>query len=223
MTPLPCTYWSDPLCIWAFVGQRHLDTICTELQGALVVQQRIVPVFGSIAWRFSDGPWAQGGVHARVQATAEIAARFGCSNVDGRGWVLDCPASSWPAAAAVKAAYALVHGEHVTTAQADAFSWALRCAFFEDNLNIARREVQLHVAEHVGLPRAPLQNMLDSGQAMSLLWEDWNEKERLRVRGSPTWSFEDGREMLYGNVSLDVVRALIAQLRAGIDSGRTNC
>ena len=48
------SYWSDPLCIWAYVAQDKLDRTLREWGEKLDVSYRIVPVFGSLPWRFVD-------------------------------------------------------------------------------------------------------------------------------------------------------------------------
>ncbi len=61
MNTLPVTYWSDPLCIWAFVAQKKLDAIVSEFGDRVHIDYRVVPVFGSVGWRFREGPWKKPG------------------------------------------------------------------------------------------------------------------------------------------------------------------
>ena len=66
-------YWSDPLCVWAFVAQPKLDRILAESGEHLEVRHHVVPVFGSIPQRFREGSWADQGVEGRVAATRRVA------------------------------------------------------------------------------------------------------------------------------------------------------
>ena len=63
---LKFSYWSDPLCIWALVAQEKLERVLAELGEHVRVDYRIVPVFGSVPWRFNEGPWAKDGVEGRL-------------------------------------------------------------------------------------------------------------------------------------------------------------
>jgi hypothetical protein len=80
------SYWADPLCIWALVAQAKLDRILEDLGAQLEVDYRIVPVFGSVPWRFSKGPWAVEGIDGRVVATRRIAEQSGRTDVSGECW-----------------------------------------------------------------------------------------------------------------------------------------
>ena len=107
---LQFSYWSDPLCIWALVAQQKLDSVLGELGDHVRVDYRIVPVFGSVPWRFAAGPWAKDGVDGRVAAPRRIAEEGGRSDVSGECWRRAMPASSWAPAAAIKAVFAFGDG-----------------------------------------------------------------------------------------------------------------
>lgn len=217
---LKFSYWSDPLCIWAMVAQPKLDRILGELGAHVRVDYRIVPVFGSVPWRFAQGPWAKDGVEGRVAATRRIAEQGGCPEVSGECWRKVTPASSWAPAAAIKAVFALEErGEEA----GPAYQRALRERFFLGEANIALRSVQLEVAETQGLPRAPIEARLDDGSALAAVCEDHAEKERLRLQGSPTYVFDGGRAMLYGNFDYGILRATIEELVRGAGPGGSAC
>ena len=216
---LPVTYWSDPLCIWAYVGQARLDAMLREFGDLVEIRHRVVPVFGSVPWRFAEGSWAEKGPAGRVEATRAVAERFGHTEVDGRVWELDPPASSWAPSAAVKAVFVMADRGEVSQEAARCYQWEIRRALFAHNRNVARRSVQLEVAEQQEVPRAPLEEMLDDGSAVAMVWRDHHDRETAQVKGSPTYVFDGGREMLYGNVPLTVIRATVEAVREGIFGG----
>lgn len=220
---LTFTYWSDPLCIWAFVAEDKLARILHEWGPRVEVRHRVVPVFGSVSWRFTKGPWAAAGPQGRVEATARIAREHGFSTVDGRVWVEDPPASSWSPGAAIKAAFMAEHAGEIQTGTAAAFQWAMREAFFLTNRNIARRPVQLEVAESLHIDRHSLERRLDDGTAYAALWEDDNDRLETRVQGSPTYVFDAGRAMLYGNFPFGVLHATVQELAHGLGLGGSAC
>lgn len=216
-------YWSDPLCVWAFVAQRKLDALLERHGDVLAVDYRVVPVFGSVPERLTRGAWAAGGVEGRVAATAKIAAEHGHPEVTGALWRDDPPASSWACGAAVKAAAAAEAAGEIPPGAFPAYLWRLRVAAFVEDRNIARREVQLAVAEAEGLPRAPIERRLDDGSALAALFEDHQERERIGIQGSPTYVFDGGRAMLYGNFDEGILTATVEKLVAGLQAGGSAC
>ena len=220
---LSFSYWSDPLCIWAFVAQSKLDRILAEVGDRLTIDYRVVPVFGSVAWRFEQGPWAKEGIEGRVSATRTAAEKAGRSDVSGECWRKAMPSSSWAPSAAIKAVFALAREGSVAKDAAPAYQRALRESFFVRDANIALRQVQLEVAEELGLRRGPIEARLDDGSALAAVCEDHAEKERLHIQGSPTYVFDGGRAMLYGNFEFGILRGTIEELLRGIVPGCSAC
>jgi len=216
---LAFSYWSDPLCVWALVAQTKLDRILEEVGDRLTIDYRIVPVFGSVPWRFERGPWAEGGIGGRVAATRRIAEQGGRSDVSGECWSRSMPSSSWAPAAAIKAVFALAREGSVSRDSGPTYQRTLRERFFVRDANIALRHVQLEVAEELGLHRGPIEARLDDGSALAAVCEDHAEKERLHIQGSPTYVFDDGRAMLYGNFDYAILHATIEELLRGVDPG----
>ena len=95
--------------------------------------------------------------------------------------------------------------------------------FFVENRNIARREVQLEVAEELRLPADRVAARLDDGSALAAVWEDFEQKEALRIQGSPTYVFDGGRAMLYGNFAYGILRATVEELVRGVNPGGSPC
>ena len=215
------SYWSDPLCIWALVAQRKLERVLEEITDRVRVDYRIVPVFGSVPWRFAHGPWAKEGVEGRVAATKRIAEAGGRSDVSGECWVRAAPATSWAPAAAIKAVFALEdrEGEQV----GPTYQRLLRERFFVREENIALRRVQLELAEEMKLSVALVEARLDDGSALAAVCEDHAEKERLRIQGSPTYVFDGGRAMLYGNFDYGILKSTVEELLRGIGPGGSAC
>lgn len=220
---IPFSYWSDPLCVWAFIAQDKLDQILRQRGDLLSVDYRIIPVFGSIPHRFRVGAWAESGPEGRAAATRRVAAMRGHGSVTGQVWLDDPPASSWPVGMAIKAAMALEADGQADAGSGAAYQWQLRRSFFEDNRNVARRSVMLEIAESLALPVPALEAMLDDGRAMAMLWEDHLERERLKLRGSPTYVFDGGRAQLYGNFNYAILDTTISELARGLEAGCSAC
>jgi predicted DsbA family dithiol-disulfide isomerase len=216
-------YWSDPLCIWAFVAQDRLDRVLHDFAGKLDVDYHVVPVFGSVPWRFERGPWAAGGVAARVEATRKIAHEHGHPEVDGECWRGDCPASSWSPGMAIEAVAAMVASGEAPPDAFTRYQWEVRRRFFVERDNVARRAVQLAIARDLDIPVAGLESRLDDGSALAALWEDHREVESQRIEGSPTYVFDNGRAKLYGNFPFGVLHATVEELTGGLALGSSSC
>lgn len=216
-------YWSDPLCIWAYVAQPRLDRVLAHHGDSLDVRYHIVPVFGSLPWRFREGPWSAGGVAGRVAATARVAAQFGHDGITGAVWRDDCPASSWAPGIAIKSVFALEARGDAPEGSGAAYQWALRRAFFEDNRNVARRSVQFEVAEALSVSRSAIEALRDDGTGLALLWEDDQRRTETRIQGSPTYVFDGGRARLYGNFKERVLRSTIDELLDDLAGGASAC
>ncbi|MCP4504288.1 MAG: hypothetical protein GY822_30585 [Deltaproteobacteria bacterium] len=222
--PLPFTYWSDPLCIWAYVGQPKLDAVIEKHGQNIAVRHRIVPVFTSIPRRFSEGgTWAKAGPSGRRKTTADVAQKFGFDNVTGAVWESDAPSSSVPAGAAFHAVALLEEREEASIGAAALYLEKLRERFFVDDKNIARRVEQCALAEEMKTPMAAFEAALDDGSALTRLLEDLEDKTSSFIRGSPTWVFDDGRTLLYGNVASSVVHGTIDELLRGHHTGCSWC
>ena len=213
MTAAPNTlafsYWTDPLCIWAFVARTKLDQLRTNSDAELHVSHRIVPVFGSVVQRFRDGSWAEAGPDGRAASTRRVAEQFGHTNITGQVWIDDAPASSWSPSLAIKSIFLAEAAGEVPAGTAETFQWRLRECFFIKNLNIARRQIQLEVAESCDISARVLLARIDDGRAMAALFEDYEEKQNLGVRGSPTYVFDGAREVLYGNVPYELIQTTV--------------
>lgn len=217
------SYWTDPLCIWALVAQEKLDRLLSEWGPCLEIEYHVVPVFGSLPWRFSKGPWAAGGVAARVAATRKVAEQHGWNNVSGEVWARAMPASSWSPGAAIKAVCDLEQRGEIPLGAAADYQWKLRLRFFVEERNVSLRSEQLALAEELGLPRGPIETRLDDGSALASLWEDHQERETQKIQGSPTYVFDGGRAQLYGNFAWGVLHATVDELLRGLEPGCSRC
>ncbi len=219
---LSFSYWSDPLCIWAFLAQDKLDRIVDEFGPRLAIETRIVPVFGSIPWRFTKGPWSKEGVEGRMEATRRAARELGHPEVSGACWK-SMPATSWAPSAAVKAVDMLEREHAAPAGSTRALLRDIRAAFFVDNRNIAHRSVALEVAESHSLERGSIEQKLDDGSALAAVWEDHEAREQLKIQGSPTYLFDGGRARLYGNFSYGILHSTIEELLRGIKPDGSDC
>ncbi|MEA1890053.1 MAG: hypothetical protein U9N50_09790, partial [Pseudomonadota bacterium] len=90
--------------------------------------------------------------------------------------------------------------------------WRVRCAFFEDALDIGNITVLKNIAEELQLPMAEIEQVLYDGTALASLMSDMEKKELLKLEGSPSYVMNDGRQKLYGNIGYRVIEANVTEL-----------
>jgi predicted DsbA family dithiol-disulfide isomerase len=223
MSPLVLEHWSDPLCVWAFLAEPKLDRLLAAFPDRVEVRWRVVPLFGSVRARFTDGPWREDGPAGRARKTAELCARHGWPAITGRVWEADTPATSWAAAAAFEAVALLERQGEVAPGTSGEWLRRLRRRFFVDDRNVARRDEQRAVAEELGLPWDRVADALDDGRALAAVFEAHEQRQRQGLQGSPSFVFDGGRAILYGDVHEGVLHATVEQLLAGRAAGASRC
>ena len=117
MGEVEITYFSDVLCVWAYIAQARMKAISEKFGDRVRIKHRFCSVFGDTAekisstWKEKNG--YQGLFNAHLRQAAE---KFPHVELHPEIWVKTRPASS--------------AGAH------------FRCAFFRDCLDIARWDVQ---------------------------------------------------------------------------------
>ncbi|MEP7182149.1 MAG: DsbA family protein [Betaproteobacteria bacterium] len=90
--------------------------------------------------------------------------------------------------------------------------WTSRWAFFRDNRDIARWDVQCEIAEALGVDIGVIEDSIHSGSAFAHLAADYQDADRMRIEGSPSFVLDDGRQKLYGNIGFRLLEANIQEL-----------
>jgi len=214
-------YYSDVLCIWAYVAQIKLDQIRQHFGAQALIQCHYLTIFGDTETKIVSGWQARGGFDAYNRHVRSIAETYDYVAVHPRIW-LDCrPPSSLGCHLFLKAVELLqatgvipaesqAQWRHRTTVEEAA--WRLRLAFFRDCENVAEFDLQLAIAAQLGIPAPELRQEIESGRAYSALSADLELKDKMRIEGSPTLVLNQGRQKLYGNLGYNVIEANIHEL-----------
>jgi predicted DsbA family dithiol-disulfide isomerase len=205
--PVTIAYFSDLLCIWAYLSQLRVDELRRHFGRRIRVEPHFIPVFGNAKGKIADRWDALGGVEAYAAHVREIAGQFEEIEVHPQIWAGCMPASSLAGHLFVKAA-ALV----AETPVVEALTWRLRLAFFRDLQDIGRLDVLFEIADGLDLPREAIRRGIDDGTALAALAADHELVQRHQIQGSPTFLINDGRQKLYGNVGYGVIEANIQEL-----------
>ncbi len=205
-------YWSDALCVWAWLTQPRLDELRDKLDSGLDINYRFVNVFGDCKGKFASGWVDKGGVAGYRQHVQEVIEPHGLY-IDSKTWAEVVPLSSLNAHLVLKAVQ-LVYG-NADTSRALA---ALRSAFFEDGRDVSDFDSLVEIMSEAGFDANGLRDEIASGAAAAGVMSDYKEAETLKLRGSPSYVLDGGRQILYGDVSYGVLRANVEELLATRDS-----
>lgn len=211
------THFSDVLCVWGYIAQRRIDELKIEFGDNVDLQYHFIPIFASVEAKMQQN-WAhRGGIAAYAKMVSDLAAEFDHIEVHDDIWVKNTPTSSASCHLFLKAAQlADEKGEMPVlsgnSTVLESIAWEMRLAFFKDLVNVSELSAQLDIAEKLGLPIDKIQTEISSGAAFAALDLDVQLKEKHRVAGSPSMVFNEGRQMIYGNVGYRVIQANVHEL-----------
>jgi predicted DsbA family dithiol-disulfide isomerase len=206
-------YYTDPLCCWSWAFEPHWRRLRDAFGGALACRYRMA---GMIAdWDSYNDPLNTVSRPVQMGPIWRQAQHLSGVPVDDRIWVLDPPASSYPACLAVKAA------ELQSADAADLYLGRLREAVMAQRRNIARREVLLEVADEAAaaapdrLDAARLRHDLDAAPPRDALREDIKEARYRGIGRFPTLTLRragGAGVMIVGYRPYEVLLAAIARI-----------
>ena len=207
-------HFSDMLCVWAYVSQVRIDELKQNFGEQIEMEYHFVHVFGH-AHQKLEAQWGQrGGAVAYGNYVKEVVGKFEHVPVHPEIWQRDTPRSSLPAHLFL-CALKLLDPEQPGPDGRSAIersAWAVREAFFRDLVDISQQHELMAIAEKLALPAARIQVILDSGAAHALLSEDIATARDQSIRASPTLLFNEGRQVLTGNVGYRVIEANMREL-----------
>jgi predicted DsbA family dithiol-disulfide isomerase len=212
VAPVPIVYFSDVLCVWAYIAQLRIDAVRQAFGDQVVFEHRFCSVFGDAA-RKIPAAWGDKGGYAGFNAhLRESAAAFPEIALNPDLWLSVRPASSWGAHLFLKAVQLDEAAGGGPPGLAESVVRALRHAFFAQGRDIGRRDVQDDVAASLGVELARIQALIADGRAFAALASDHQDAEAMRIQGSPSFVLNDGRQKLYGNVGFRILEANIQEL-----------
>lgn len=212
MPPVKISYYSDLLCVWAYIGQRRLDQLATDFGAQIEIEPHFCSVFAD-AWGKIEGGKGFDGFNAHLR---EVAEKFPHIELHPRVWLDARPRSSASAHLFVKAIELIEAEDGDGLAWADRAStksaWALRCGFFQHGRDISSYEVQCTIADEFGVARARIEEKLCTSEALTALLRDYQICSDQGIKGSPTFVMNEGRQRLFGNVGYRLIEANVQEL-----------
>ncbi len=214
-------YFSDVLCVWAYVSQIRLDELQRTFGDRLRIAHHFIPVFGCTAHRIGAG-WQQRGAYAGFgEHVREVCGEFPHVQVHPRLWADAVPHSSAMAHLFLEAVQLLERAGAVPErARAEAgaggvfarVAWDVRQAFFRDGRDVSSLRCLFDIAERAGLAVEAIAERIENGEAMAALCRDAELRDEHRIEGSPTYLLNDGRQKLYGNLGYKILEANVREV-----------
>ncbi len=216
MSPVKITYYSDVLCIWAYIAQARVNAIKEKFAGGVAFDYRFCSVFGDTAQKIGAGWKDRGGYQGFNKHLHEVAQRFPHIELHPDVWLKARPASSASPQLFLKAIQqcgdsgAGPSPEATTTFEQVA--WAFRRAFFRDGRDISHWDTQCEIAQTLGVDIAAIERCIHDGVAFARLACDFQDADKMRIEGSPSFVLNEGRQKFYGNVGFRLIDANIQEL-----------
>ena len=212
------SYFSDTLCIWAYAAQVRIDAVKEKFGDAVRFDSRFCSVFGDTAHKIIS-TWRDKGEYAGFNAhLRNVARQFPHIEIHPEIWLKTRPPTSTSAHLFLTAVQQWLQEREregqsePATLIFDKVMWAFRCAFFRDCRDIARWDVQCELAEALGVDIDAIETSTHDGTAFARLARDYQDADKMRIEGSPSFVLNEGRQKLYGNVGFRIIEANIQEL-----------
>lgn len=205
--PLIIDYYTDILCVWAWIAQRRIDELNRQLGSKITVRYQYVDVFGDLAGKM-QGLWKdKGKFEGFADHVHASASAFEYAPVNSRIWKEVRPATSANAHLVLKAV------ENTTGPDSSAqLAHRIRKAFFVDAQDVGELSVLFDICQEADLDLADIKTSINDGSAMAALMGDYRRANQQQIKGSPSYVIDNGRQTLYGNVGYRVLHANIEEL-----------
>jgi predicted DsbA family dithiol-disulfide isomerase len=216
MAVVPVAYFSDILCIWAYVAQARIDAVEEKFGEAVQLDHRFCSVFGDTARKITS-TWRDRGEYAGFNShLQDVARRFPHIELHPEIWLKTRPSTSASAHLFLKAVQRLEQERGCSQKSPKSvlgrLTWSFRCGFFRDCRDIACWDVQCELAEALGIDVGAVERSLRQGTAFAALAADYEDAGKLRIEGSPSFILNGGRQKLYGDVGFRIIEANIQEL-----------
>ncbi len=206
------TYFSDVLCIWAYVSQVRLDQLAAEYGDRIKIEERFCSVFPDARTKTTAAWKDKGGYDAMNQSFQKLTKKFPHISVHEDVWTKTQPRTSSSAHLFLKAIQLLDEdGVFADVASTKAIR-QFRTAFFAEARDISDWHVQGEIAEELGLNVDAIKAKIHSSEAAAALDADLKLADALGVKGSPTFVMNEGRQVLFGNVGYKLIAANVEEL-----------
>ncbi len=217
MSVVAISYFSDVLCVWAYASQARINAVRETFGDAVRIEHRFCSVFGDTAQKITSNWKDRGGYEGFNSHLRHVAEGFPHIEVHPEIWLRTRPLTSASAHLFMKAVQdweceCRVTGSQPGSSIFDQVMWAFRRAFFRDCRDISRWDIQCEIAAALGTDISAIEELIHSGVPFAHLAADYQDADKMRIEGSPSFVLNEGRQKLYGNVGFHLIEANIQEL-----------
>lgn len=214
MPKVEISYYSDVLCVWAYVAERRLEALAKEFGDDIEIVSHFCSVFPD-AWGKIE---QKGGFESFNRHLKEIATRFPHICVHDDVWLRGRPRTSASPHLFLKAVE-LIEREDTTSPPCPYLeristraAHEIREAFFAEAMDISDWQVHQEIAKRIGIDYEQVDRKIRSSEAIAQLALDYELSRTNQIEGSPTFVMNDGRQKLFGNVGYRLLEANVQEL-----------
>jgi predicted DsbA family dithiol-disulfide isomerase len=207
MNTVDIDYYSDVLCIWAWIAERRIEELRRQLGEQINLRYHYVDIFGDSHGKMAKQWQDRGGFSGFAEHVQHSASQFEDAPVHPELWESVRPTTSANAHLFLKA-IEIAHNQETSIAMA----LNLRKAFFIEAKDISQLSLLNDIAKQQQLDSDAINTALNNGTAMALLMSDYQQAKQQGIKGSPSYVMDNGRQTLYGNVGYRVLHANIEEL-----------
>ncbi len=205
--PLTIDYFSDILCVWAWIAERRIEELNKQFKDKIEIRYQYIDLFGDTANRIKT-QWSDKGLYEGFSKhVVEAAAPYESAPVSSNVWQITRPTTSANAHMVLKA-IELTHTKQLSIE----FSCVLRKAFFIESKDISELETLFNLLKDIGINTESINKTLNNGTALAALTTDYQKAHEYGIKGSPSFVMNEGRQTLFGNVGYRVLQANIEEL-----------
>jgi len=199
-------YFTDVLCIWAFIGEKRLVEVQSNLAKDIEVNLLFLPNFSACQQKITQG-WAnKDGFNGYAKHVHEVAKQFELT-LHPDTWFKVRPSTSVLAHSVIKSV-----SHCVGAGKAAVYCSQLRHEFFINAQDISSLAVLKQVAEKLNINWLDVVEDFNAGYGLAKLHEDFLLAKDYQITVSPAWVFNEGRQRLIGNVGYRVIEANLREL-----------
>jgi predicted DsbA family dithiol-disulfide isomerase len=206
------TYFSDVLCIWAYVSQIRLDQLATEYGDRITIEEKFCSVFPDARTKTHNSWKDRGGYEGMNKAFQTMISKYPHISVHKDVWIKTQPRTSSSVHLFLKAIQLLDDDVAFTELTSTKAISQFRSAFFAEGRDISDWKVQGEIAEELGLDVDTIKSKIHSSEAAASLDADLKLASELHIKGSPTFVMNEGRQILFGNVGYKLIEANVEEL-----------
>jgi predicted DsbA family dithiol-disulfide isomerase len=205
--PLIIEYYTDILCVWAWIAQRRIDALHQQLGEQIEFRYHYMDIFGDVPTKLNMNWKQRGGYVGFANHMQKTVSPFEDAPINAKVWTEVRPTTSANAHLVLKAVEIAYDKK-----KSIEIALMLRNAFFVDAQDIGNLEVLSHLVEADELDRNAINTSIQNGTAMAALMNDYQKSKQQNIKGSPSYVMDGGRQILYGNVGYRVLHSNIEQL-----------